>query len=415
MPATMSQADVAAQARAFFDGNLAAGQAVVIDGFSATRDMNTGVVTVTASGHLKTSLLGAVDVSSIEFGATTTAQSGSKNLEVVMALDNTGSMGMGTGKIEALIEAANELVDDLSANVTGEGQLKIGMVPFATDVRVDFNDPTYAEADWIDFSKTDVTKTCSRSSRNFDQNGARFSLASFHPDGVELAWGGGGGWGGGGWGGGGGSQTCTTRTWNGCITDRDSPNNASDAAVVTTDKSTQYPAVPTCPNNLAFVQPMTTDFASLKTEIDTMNADGNTNVTIGAAWGLALLSQQAPFTEGVAYSDKETEKFLIILTDGANTGDKFATCNSRGLDMSCVTRMNNQTLAVCTAAKDAGITVYTIGVMLDTTKVDGAAADAMLASCASDSSHYLPVTSASQLVPTFLGIAKSIENLRITS
>ncbi|HVV94593.1 MAG TPA: pilus assembly protein TadG-related protein [Hyphomicrobiales bacterium] len=426
LPASESADDVSTKARSFFDGNLGLSDAMVVDSFSATRDTSSGVVTVSANGHLKTSLLGAVDVSSIEFGATTTAQSGSKNLEVVMALDNTGSMN-DNGKIGALRDAATELVDDLSKNVTGADQLKIGMVPFATDVKVDPTDTTYSQADWIDFSNTDTSKTtCTTSGGGGGHWGdlrgahaASFDLASFRPGDLDLAWGGGGGsWGGGG-GGSGGTQTCTTtttRSWTGCIQDRASPNNTTDAAV--TGTSTKYPAISTCGSgeNLTVVQPMTTDFDSLKTQISSMTAGGNTNVTIGAIWGLALLSQQAPFTEGVAYGGSETEKFLVILTDGANTADRYSSCGSgKSVNVSCLTTMNNRTLAACKAAKDVGVTVYTIGVMLDTTQVDGAAADAMLASCATDASHYLSVSDASELVPTFLGIAKSIENLRLTN
>jgi Flp pilus assembly protein TadG len=379
-PSSISDDEFAQQARAMFDGDFSASDAVAIDSFSASRATDTGVVTVSASGHLKTSLLGAVDVSSIQFGATTTAQSGSKNLEVVMALDNTGSMA-DNNKIGELIQAANDLVDDLSTNITGAGQLKIGMVPFTTDVRLDSSDPTYTGASWIDFSNAQ-TQSCSWTYNR------------------RTGW----------------TQTCSNvLSWNGCITDRTQPYNTSDAAV--TGSTTEYPAVKTCPDsNLALVQPLTTDFASLKTEINTMTAGGNTNVTIGAIWGLALLSQQAPFTQGAAYSDTETEKYLIILTDGANTADRYSSCNTySGINMTCVGTMNDRTLAACSAAKSAGLTVYTIGVMLDTSTVDGASADAMLRSCATDSSYYVPVSNAEALVPTFIGIAKSIENLRLTN
>jgi Flp pilus assembly protein TadG len=365
--ATMSDADFSTQARSMFDGNFPNEDTVAVDSFAATR--NGSVITLEAAGHLKTSLLGAIDVSSVQFGAKTTAESGSKNIEVVMALDNTGSMN-DVGKIGALRDAATALVDQLSTYVTGPGQLKIGMVPFATDVRVDPNDSTYNQASWIDFTNA-TTQSCSWT----------YSYRT--------------GW----------TQTCTSTlsNWSGCIQDRSSPYNSSDAAV--TGTSSKYPATLSCgfQENLTYVQPLTTDFAQLKTQIGTMTAGGSTNVTIGAIWGLSLLSQQAPFTQGVAYSDTDTEKFLILLTDGWNTKDRWTTCPNEG---PCPT-IDARTTAACTAAKTAGVTVITIRV------IDGNAT--LLSGCASGAANYHEVTDATQLVPTFIGIANTIEHLRLTT
>jgi hypothetical protein len=70
--------------------------------------------------------------------------------------------------------------------------------------------------------------------------------------------------------------------------------------------------------------------------------------------------------------------------------------------------MNARTLAACQSAKDAGIEVYTIGVMTKTSAP-------LLTSCASDSAHYLALDNADQLAPTFIGIANQIAKLQLTS
>jgi hypothetical protein len=43
-----------------------------------------------------------------------------------------------------------------------------------------------------------------------------------------------------------------------------------------------------------------------------------TNIAEGLAWGWRVLSPGAPFTEGVDYSDKDTVKALVLLSDGKN-------------------------------------------------------------------------------------------------
>jgi hypothetical protein len=161
---------------------------------------------------------------------------------------------------------------------------------------------------------------------------------------------------------------------------------------------------------MVFVQPLSTAFSSMRTSIDNMTPGGNTNVSIGVAWGLTLLSRQEPFAEGVPYTDKEVAKFLIVLTDGQNTQDRFDNC---GNTQSCVTRMNARTLAACEAAKNAvtnpelnPLTVYTIRV------IDGDAD--LLRRCASEPSKFFDVQNASQLEPVFMGIADSIASLRLT-
>ena len=59
--------------------------------------------------------------------------------------------------------------------------------------------------------------------------------------------------------------------------------------------------------------------ATIKTAIDKMAANGNTNVPEGTAWGWRTISSTAPFTEGRPETEKGNDKVIIVLTDGANT------------------------------------------------------------------------------------------------
>ena len=45
---------------------------------------------------------------------------------------------------------------------------------------------------------------------------------------------------------------------------------------------------------------------------------GNTVIPAGLSWGWRVLSSPAPFAEGAPYSDQDTIKAIILLTDGSN-------------------------------------------------------------------------------------------------
>jgi Flp pilus assembly protein TadG len=386
-PRSMAPAEFTAQARKAFEMVLPPGGGITTTEFTASRSGN--AIEVKAKASLTTSLIQPLGFPQVGIASESRSQLGSRKVEVVLALDNTGSMAS-NNKMPELKKAAKRLIDILEGSVAEPGQVKIGLVPFATSVRVNpASGAGYRTATWIDFTRGDGSATVCTPRPG--------------PWGWLLG------------------QDCTDHsgndvnksTWQGCIEDRASPNNSSDAAVDSGNLATMYPALQNCrqdESRLVFVQPLSTAFSSLRTAIDNMTPGGNTNVTIGVAWGLALLSRQDPFPEGVAYTDKEVAKFLIVLTDGQNTQDRFDNC---GGTQSCVTRMNTRTLAACDAAKKAvtdpnlnPITVYTIRV------IDGDAS--LLRQCASDPSKFFDVQNASQLEPVFMGIGDSIASLRLT-
>ncbi|HEX2727870.1 MAG TPA: pilus assembly protein TadG-related protein [Beijerinckiaceae bacterium] len=386
-PRSMPPAEFTTKARQVFDTMLPPGGGITTTEFTASRSGN--AIEVKAKASFATSLIQPLGFSNVDLASESRSQSGSRNVEVVLALDNTGSMAS-NNKMPELKKAAKRLVDILEQSVTQPGQVKIGLVPFATSVRVNpASGAGYRTATWIDFTRGDGSATvCSQAGGNWGWLLGQICVDHSNND-VNKS------------------------TWQGCIEDRASPNNATDARVETGNLATMYPALQNCrqdENHLVFVQPLSTAYSSLRTAIDNMTPGGNTNVTIGVAWGLSLLSRQDPFPEGVAYTDKEVAKFLIVLTDGQNTQDRFDNC---GGTQSCIARMNARTLAACDAAKNAvtdpnlnRITVYTIRV------IDGDAD--LLRRCASDPSKFFDVKNAGQLEPVFMGIGDSIASLRLT-
>jgi Flp pilus assembly protein TadG len=356
-PDTITDSDFAAMARSFFDSDFSASDVgAVLDSFSATRSGNT--VEVAASGHLASTLLGVTDPFNLGFTAAGTAALSMKKVEIALVLDNTGSMA-DDNKMTELQAAANNLIDTLSTIADADSKVWISVVPFDTQVRI----PTsLASEAWL----------------YFDTTGAKLGHA------------------------------VSSSTWTGCLTDRDQPYDTNDTVPdlgtysPSMGTTTKYLADRCTQSSLTTMLPLTDDFTALHDEINAMTPTGNTNITIGIQLGLATLSPTVPFDTGASYGDDTVEKFMILLTDGDNTQDRWSSCGFR----SCA--IDSRTTSACKAVKAAGdITLYTVRVM------DGNAT--LLQNCASSTDKYFNVTTASQLGPVFQHIADEITALRLTS
>ena len=87
---------------------------------------------VSFPARINTSLLAAVGKPTIDINVTSTAAAGAgKNLEIAIALDNTGSMFNEMGSLKT---AASNFATTMFAKGTGPGQIKIGLIPFVATV-----------------------------------------------------------------------------------------------------------------------------------------------------------------------------------------------------------------------------------------------------------------------------------------
>src|SRR6266508_7013407 len=77
---------------------------------------------------------------------------GIKKLNLALALDNTGSMAS-SGKMTALKEAAHNLLTTLKNAEKTPGDIKVSIVPFATDVNAGTGN---VDASWIDWTDWDA-------------------------------------------------------------------------------------------------------------------------------------------------------------------------------------------------------------------------------------------------------------------
>jgi hypothetical protein len=137
-----------------------------------------------------------------------------------------------------------------------------------------------------------------------------------------------------------------------------------------------------------------------------MVANNETYIPAGVLWGWNMLSPTQPFTEG---EPKATgiNKFLIIMTDGTNTlsPNKSNYMLHTGTDTA---KADNLMTTVCSNAKKAGLTIYTVAVGVSGSTAEG------LATCANDSSKAFNIEDSAKLVEVFKKIAGQILTPRLT-
>lgn len=312
-------------------------------------------------------------ISQIPVSVNSTTTWGNVRLRVALALDNTGSMAQ-QNKMPALKTAAKNLIDQLQAAATVNGDVYVSIIPFNTDVNVG-GSSNYTK-DWVRWSGwgdgddawDDANGTCSKPS--YDNK----------KDCVDH------------------NKTWTPanhNTWNGCVADRDKDYDVSKAAPATGTPATLFPAhqASECPVEL---MPLTYNWTQLKSKIDNMTPDGYTNITIGLVWGWQSLAQTAPLNAPAEDPNYQYQRVIILLTDGDNTQNRFTSTDSE---------IDKRTKKACDAVKADGVTLYTILVM------QGNAT--LLQQCASDNSKYFYLTSANQLTATFNQIGTNLTKLRV--
>mgnify|MGYP003393297524 CR=1 FL=1 len=362
MPLTQAQLD--ARGWEIFSANLGTLKVSMPQSGLVITTPITGKIHLAATGQYTPQISGFIGIQTFPVAVNTEVQWGMKKLELALALDNTGSMSS-NNKMTELKKAAKNLIATLQKSAMSPGDVKISIIPFHKEVRVDTTLFTSLST-WLKWDDWDNdNQTCTN-------NGNK------------------------GKGKGGGSTTCVPNlhtTWNGCIMDRDQSNDASDAAP--TSNSTRFPAKQ-CSYSLTTMLPLTYDWTALTNKIDAMNPDGNTNVSIGLQWAWHSLTSGEPFTQAAAPAN-DLSKYIILMTDGENTQNRW-TSNSSSIDA--------RTAATCTAVKAAGIRIYTIRV------IDGDAT--LLRNCASDPSMYFDVQTASQLTSVFNSIGATLAQLHLS-
>jgi Flp pilus assembly protein TadG len=225
--------DNADRARQAFDAGFKRTDNTTVTRFDVRQNESKLTIDVQASVPLV--FAGILGTSSMDMGATAEVPLDVTTVEVALVLDNTGSMAA-SGKMTALKDAAKSLIDTLQNASYVSTKAEIAIVPFATQVNVGASNPQPA---WVRIRETETD--------------------------PKL-------------------QGVTAATWTGCVFDRDQNYDVRED-IPTSTEETLYPAAPCQSPGLLPIMPLTRDFATLRTAINNMNPTGNTNTTIGLAWG----------------------------------------------------------------------------------------------------------------------------------
>jgi Flp pilus assembly protein TadG len=404
--------------------------------FAAVR--NGDMVNVSATAEIPTAFLGITGKDKWTITVNSSVFRRENKLEVVMVLDNTGSMA--GNKLAAMKSAANTLVDILFGEDQVSDKVKVGIVPFANAVNVNVPSDTA----WLDVSNPSPL------------NWAIISDLRNRPNESVMSLFGG----------------ILTERWKGCVRARMDPYDTQDTPPSSTNNATLF--TPYFAPDEGFVdrrngnnyvllnliglpvtnvvkyflpslrsgggspnykcgepiQPLTNDRATVTSRINAMVADGNTVIPEGLAWGWRLISPGAPFSEGAPYSQQDVVKAIILLTDGENSvqGNGSFGSNFTAYGYKNIPASNNQigsnpngtldakTTEVCNNIKadkdgnpnDKDILLYTI--IFD---VNSNSIQTLMRNCATDPGKFFNSPSADTLQSAFQSIAVGLNELRI--
>ncbi|MFZ1108885.1 MAG: TadE/TadG family type IV pilus assembly protein [Rhodomicrobium sp.] len=471
---SLTDAQATAQAQAYIAANYPAAKSIgTLTSVSVTRPTTT-TVNVTAKATMNTSFLQFMGYNTLPVTVSSQTSIAQNKMEVVLVLDNTGSMKQNYGSmtgIAGLQAASTALVNTLfSADPTGQ-YVKIAVVPFTAAVNVGTQ---YKTASWID------TKGLGRLTRENLNVPAGEGLITF-------------------------ASQLKNASWGGCVRQRYEPYDLEDVAPSSATPDTLFtpyfaPSEPQGlynhylpdggfpsgttqaqiqydvtkyqngvvqgqpnygPNFTCAVQPiipLTNDQTAILAEINAMQASGATVIPAGLVWGWHVISPiVAPVLfpsnayQPVSYTDTNTIKVIILLTDGE--ADVQLTYNyqpptgpTNGFDKSIYNaygygtgphlnilalpgtllgvqdqpdyNLDQKEIALCNNIKAVAgasgnpgrILIYAIGFgsVIDNSSLQ------LLQQCATNSSTYFYNPTSDELVTTFQSIAVGLNELRLS-
>ncbi|WP_297732406.1 pilus assembly protein TadG-related protein [uncultured Maricaulis sp.] len=433
---SISEADAAGLAEDFINANYPADELGAIQNVTVNLDETNDRVTVRAESRVETIILGLVGIEHITVHWESEVQRARSSLELVMVLDNTGSMG---GSKIASLRDAGLLLTDILFDGADADRLKIGLVPFSATVNVGTG---HARDWWLDPDARSPLHA-----ENFDPVANRWDLY----------------------------DTIRNRNWTGCVEARAIPHDIEDTTPDPSDPDTLFvpyfaPDESNYANNAGYansylndgmggyderarmrntpkythawinsnsrgpqwgctarpITPLTNHRRTIDNAIEDMIASGTTNIPIGVSWGVRVLSPGMPFTEGVGFEEDDTIKAMVVLTDGENylngrnnpnysdySGYGYVRDGRLGVtstsDYTIRNALNARTAAACEYAKSLGIRVYTI-----TFQVSSSTTRDMMRDCATHPTLYYDSPSDAALRSAFEMIAGDLTNLRLS-
>jgi hypothetical protein len=195
-------------------------------------------------------------------------------------------------------------------------------------------------------------------------------------------------------------------TWTGCVNDRDQDYDTKNTAPgsSSTAPSSQFYAEQWRDCLSSTVTSMSNSWSTLKNQITAMTTGGNTNQSIGMAWGWQSLSTtNGPVMAPAKDSNYQYRDYIVLLSDGLNTQNRWSTTD---------TAIDARQELLCANVKgdtQNPVTVFTIQVNINSKDK----ASQVLKDCASPG-QYQMITAASQTADAFQNILTQISKLRVS-
>jgi len=327
-----------ATAQKFYAQNVASRIPVTDDSIAFQVGGDGMSMTASGTAYIQTPFLQFANIAKLPLLSTATTQfsqaqlavggNGGQNIEVAMMLDITGSMA--GQKLSDLKSSATDLINIVVWDDQSQFTSKVAIVPFSEDIRL-------------------PTTTAINAARGT-------GLATSN------------------------KVSNTTYYLSDCVVERTGTQKYTDAAPAkgqyvmghytsTFTGTTTKKGVCTVPAG-AEVMPLSSDKTSLLAKINSLSAAGGTAGHLGTAWAWYALSPNWsslwPSSAPAAYGSDNLEKIAILMTDG----EYNTQYDSNGIAVnqnatSCPQAANGcstaQALALCSAMKAKGITVYTVG------------------------------------------------------
>ena len=279
---------------------LKAGLLTYLTSVTVTQGLNYRQVTATAAADSQPLFMGMMGIKNFDAAGKSQAEQRINNVEIVLALDISGSMG--GAKITNLRAAASSFVDTVLANDL-EKKISIAVVPYNAQVNL----------------TPDVVSEFNVILPNGVTNSSCLELppSTFTTSGIStltqlpmMAY----------------ADTASNTSLV------DSPATLAQAAMAAAGASCRQGTM-----NQVYLPSQTA--TALKTKINALQAGGNTSIMYGMRWALEFLDPAAQpmfthlITKGllpatlagrpVAYDDKETLKVVVLMTDGEHVSHEL--------------------------------------------------------------------------------------------
>ncbi len=371
------------------------------------------IMNLVAVTSVPTTFMNAFGISDVTITSSSEITRTASGLELILALDNTGSM-TSNNKLQALKTAANTLINILFGGRETVKDLWVGIVPFSQTVNIGtthtgwmdtaFNNTlNWGPTSWMgcvdahELNNRDVTD---------DPPSVLPFRAYYSPstDNRPAP-----------------NNTTSQLNANKWVTSRyadGTPKTYASGIGVTLGPNKYCPQI---------VTPMTASRTKLVSAVNNMQARGNTHIGLGLAWAWRMISPRWRGLWGgemdtnalpLDYNTPRMNKAIILLTDGENTMDttnftaygylsdgRLGTTNAS----TAVAQLDARMMTMCSSLKAQNVYVYTIALGNPGTNIQN-----KLKQCASGENYYFNSPSSTDLMAIFSAIGDSLSNLRVS-